>query len=97
MVGTLPKETTPTTPAAKGDPVAGKAVFLSAGCTGCHTLKAANASGTVGPNLDQLKPSQPIVQHQVEVGGGVMPAFKGKLSDEQITAVAQFVSQNAGK
>jgi len=74
----------------------GKKIFQTE-CSSCHTLKAAGASGTVGPNLDQLKPSQPIVQHQVEVGGGVMPAFKGKLSDEQITAVAQFVSQNAGK
>ena len=32
---------------------AGKAVFTgSAGCSGCHTLAAANATGTVGPNLD---------------------------------------------
>jgi cytochrome c oxidase subunit 2 len=33
---------------------AGKAVFTgSAGCTGCHTLAAAGATGTIGPNLDQ--------------------------------------------
>jgi cytochrome c oxidase subunit II len=32
---------------------AGKAVFTGAsGCTGCHTLAAAGATGTVGPNLD---------------------------------------------
>ena len=74
----------------------GKKIF-SAECSSCHTLKAAASTGTIGPNLDQLKPSQAIVQHQVEVGGGPMPAFKGKLSDAQITAVAQFVSQNAGK
>ncbi len=74
----------------------GKAIF-QADCSSCHTLKAAGASGTIGPNLDQLKPSQSIVEHQVEVGGGVMPAFKGKLSDEQITAVASYVADNAGK
>jgi cbb3-type cytochrome c oxidase subunit III len=74
----------------------GKAIF-QADCSSCHTLKAANASGTIGPSLDQLKPSQARVQHQVEVGGGVMPAFKGKLSDAQITAVATFVADNAGK
>src|SRR6267378_4063499 len=34
----------------QGDPVAGKAVFASAGCNACHTLKAAGATGTVGPN-----------------------------------------------
>src|SRR5581483_8462900 len=43
--------------APQGNPQAGKAVFESAGCKGCHTLKAAGATGTVGPNLDQLKPA----------------------------------------
>jgi cbb3-type cytochrome c oxidase subunit III len=74
----------------------GKAIF-QAECSSCHTLKAAGATGTVGPNLDQLKPSFAIAQHQVEVGGGVMPAFKGKLSQAQIDAVAKFVSSSAGK
>jgi cbb3-type cytochrome c oxidase subunit III len=74
----------------------GKAIFQSQ-CSSCHTLKAANASGTIGPNLDQLKPSEAIAQHQVEVGGGVMPAFKGRLSPAQIKAVAKFVSSSAGK
>jgi cbb3-type cytochrome c oxidase subunit III len=74
----------------------GKTIF-QAECSSCHTLAAANAHGTIGPNLDQLKPSQAIAQHQVEVGGGVMPAFKGKLTDAQITAVAKFVATSAGK
>jgi cbb3-type cytochrome c oxidase subunit III len=74
----------------------GKAIFQG-NCSSCHTLKAAGATGTIGPNLDQLKPDQPTVQHQVEVGGGPMPPFKGKLSDAQITAVAKFVADNAGK
>jgi cbb3-type cytochrome c oxidase subunit III len=74
----------------------GKSIF-SANCASCHTLKAAGASGTIGPNLDDLKPSEPIVKHQVEVGGGVMPAFKGTLTAEQIDAVAKFVASSAGK
>jgi mono/diheme cytochrome c family protein len=37
------------------------------------------------------------VQHQVEVGGGVMPAFKGTLTAAQIAAVAKFVASSAGK
>ena len=74
----------------------GKSIF-AANCSSCHTLKAAGANGTVGPNLDQLKPDQARVQHQVEVGGGVMPAFKGKLTDTQISAVAKYVADNAGK
>ena len=73
----------------------GKKIF-QAECAGCHTLAAAGTHGTIGPNLDQLKPSQSITQHQVEVGGGVMPAFKGKLSDAQIAAVAKFVASSAG-
>ena len=96
---TTAAQTTPSTPSStKGDPVAGKAVFTgSAGCAGCHTLKDAGATGNVGPNLDQLKPSQATVQHQVENGGGVMPAFKGQLTQAQIDAVAAFVADNAGK
>jgi mono/diheme cytochrome c family protein len=85
---------TSTTPASKPD---GKAVFAKAGCGGCHTLKAAGSSGNVGPNLDQLKPSKATVAHQVEVGGGVMPAFKGKLTQKQIDAVAKFIADHAGK
>jgi mono/diheme cytochrome c family protein len=77
--------------AVKGDPVAGKAVFTSAGCSGCHTLKAAGATGTVGPNLDQVKPPYDKVVHQVEVGGGAMPPFKGTLTPKQIQDVAAFV------
>jgi mono/diheme cytochrome c family protein len=77
--------------AAKGDPVAGKAVFTSAGCSGCHTLKAAGATGTVGPNLDKVKPPYDKVVHQVEVGGGAMPPFKGTLTPKQIQDVAAFV------
>ncbi|HEY2326806.1 MAG TPA: cytochrome c [Gaiellaceae bacterium] len=75
----------------KGDPAAGKTVFASAGCVGCHTLKAANATGTVGPNLDQLKPAYARIVTQVENGGGPMPAFKGTLTPTQIQDVAAFV------
>lgn len=83
--------TTTAPAAAQGDPVAGKAVFASAGCGACHTLKAAGAAGTVGPNLDQLKPPYDRVLHQVEVGGGPMPAFKNTLSAKQIQDVSAFV------
>jgi cbb3-type cytochrome c oxidase subunit III len=74
----------------------GVAIF-KANCSSCHTLKAAGSTGTVGPNLDQLKPAQATVVHQVTNGGAVMPAFKGKLSPAQIQAVATFVSSSAGK
>ncbi|HEX5145550.1 MAG TPA: cytochrome c [Conexibacter sp.] len=77
--------------------VDGARVFATAGCEGCHTLAAAGSHGNVGPNLDNLKPSFATVQHQVENGGGGMPSFSGQLSPAEITAVARYVSSNAGK
>jgi len=74
----------------------GKAIF-TANCASCHTLAAAGASGTVGPNLDQAKPDEALVRERVTNGKGVMPSFKGKLTNAQITAVAKYVSQNAGQ
>jgi mono/diheme cytochrome c family protein len=74
----------------------GKTVFTQ-NCKGCHTLKDAGATGSVGPNLDDLKPPKATVVRQVNNGGGPMPAFKGKLSDAQIDAVATYVSSVAGQ
>jgi mono/diheme cytochrome c family protein len=82
------------TPASLG--TNGGSIF-KAECAGCHTLAAAGASGTVGPNLDQLKPALAIVVRQVTNGGAIMPAFKTKLSAAQIQAVAKYVSSSAGK
>jgi cbb3-type cytochrome c oxidase subunit III len=84
-----------------GKPVAGKQTtsgkdIFTANCGSCHTLKDAGTNGTVGPNLDQLKPSLAIVQKQVTNGGGAMPAFKGTLTPAQIMAVAKYVSSVAG-
>jgi cbb3-type cytochrome c oxidase subunit III len=80
-----------------GAPADGKAIFAEAGCGGCHTLAAAGASGTVGPNLDDVKPSKELVIDRVTNGKGVMPSFKDSYSAEQIAAVADYVSKNAGK
>ncbi len=81
----------PATPEVKGNPVAGKKVFASAGCKSCHTLKDAGASGTVGPNLDQAKPPLDLVVDRVTNGKGVMPSFSGQLSQKQIADVAAYV------
>jgi mono/diheme cytochrome c family protein len=94
VIGNAP--TTSTTPTAKGNAAAGKTVFTS-NCSSCHTLADANAKGTIGPNLDDLKPDAATVAHQVENGGGAMPAFKGTLSATQIADVAAYVSSVAGQ
>ena len=80
----------------KGDSAKGKAVFASAGCGACHTLKAAGATGTVGPDLDTLKPDYRAVTAQVTNGGAAMSAFKGTLSTQQIADVAAFVVESTG-
>lgn len=75
---------------------AGKQLFDD-NCSSCHTLAAADAKGKVGPDLDQLRPGPDLVTTQVTNGGGAMPAFGGKLSEEQIKQIADYVSENAGK
>jgi mono/diheme cytochrome c family protein len=95
-----PKAGTTSTPAAGGNNqqanAQGKQIFTQ-NCGACHTLKDAKTTGTIGPNLDQLKPDQQTVQTQVTNGGGAMPAFKGQLQPAQIQAVSQYVSSVAGK
>jgi mono/diheme cytochrome c family protein len=85
--------TLPTTPEVKGDPAAGKEVFASAGCGGCHTLKDAGSSGNVGPNLDNAKPPLALVVDRVTNGKAPMPAFAGQLTPKQIADVAAYVVQ----
>jgi mono/diheme cytochrome c family protein len=94
---TTPAPATPSPSAPAGDAAAGKTVFETAGCTSCHTLKAANAHGTVGPNLDDKKPPAALVVDRVTHGKGVMPPFAGQLTPKQIADVAAFVSSSAGK
>ena len=80
-----------------GEAADGKAIFAEAGCGGCHTLEAAGSSGTVGPNLDDAKPSKELAVDRVTNGRGAMPPFKDSYSAEQIEAVATYVADNAGK
>jgi mono/diheme cytochrome c family protein len=91
---TTTSATTSTT--AGGGAANGKQVFIS-NCGSCHTLGAAGTTGSVGPNLDQVKPSAARVARQVRTGGNGMPSFQGRLSAAQIAAVAKYVAQNAGK
>jgi len=88
--GTLPADTGAAT---EGDPANGKTVFASAGCGGCHTFSAAGSTGTVGPNLDDASVDVDAAVQQVKNGGGGMPAFGDRLSDQEIADVAAFVTQ----
>jgi cytochrome c6 len=87
--------TTTTTAVPPGDAAAGKAVFTT-NCGSCHTLSDAGTSGTVGPNLDDAKPPADLVFDRVTNGKGVMPPWKGTLSDQQIADVTAYVVQATG-
>ncbi len=95
--GTLPQEEdTGGNAPAEGDAAAGKEVFASAGCAGCHTLEAAGSSGTTGPNLDESGTGYEEAFEQISNGGGGMPAYKDQLEEKEIADVAAFVAESAG-
>jgi cytochrome c2 len=81
-------------------------------CSMCHTLSAANAIGKVGPNLDQIQPSDSLVLHTIQ-NGCLQNASSASNSNEtclgygtmpadviqgkQAQEVAAFVARVAGK
>jgi len=70
----------------------GKKIFLGDGnCATCHALQDANSNGNIGPNLDEIRPDIVKVISTVTNGIGVMPAYEGELSSEEIKAVATYV------
>lgn len=87
----------------------GKQVFTASGCSGCHTLAAAGASGTVGPDLDKVLPGksaafirESIVEPDAQIppgyAAGIMPTtFKTSLSSSELEALVAFLAQEAGK
>ena len=66
--------------------------LFTSNCGSCHVLEKAGTSGTVGPNLDEAQPSFEDAVRQIRNGGGGMPAFGDQLTDEQIRALARYVS-----
>ena len=101
---TPPATTAPEEEAPAGDPAAGKALFASNGCAGCHTFEAAGSTGAVGPNLDESLEGkdaayvqQSIVEPNAEVAEGynpgVMPSFQ-QLSEDQLNDLVAFLTQS---
>ena len=66
-------------------------------CGVCHTLQSAGSEGQIGPNLDILKPQIPQIIYTVTNGTGVMPAFDGALTTEEIEAVAYYIFNSTNK
>jgi mono/diheme cytochrome c family protein len=86
----------------------GEQIFTAGGCAGCHTLAKANATGTIGPSLDDLaatagqqdgSPEEYVRESLLDPDAvvaegfqpGVMPSFEGRLTDEQVRALAQYL------
>jgi cytochrome c6 len=77
----------------------GKKLFTGAAvpaCAICHTLQDAGSEGAVGPVLDEIKPDAARVANALRNGLGNMPAYKASLSEEQIQALARYVSKASG-
>ncbi len=87
----------------------GEQIFTAAGCAGCHTFQPAGSTGTIGPDLDDLASAagdmppeefvrQSILDPDAEITEGfqpgVMPAFEGRLNDEQVQALVQYLLGN---
>ena len=66
-------------------------------CGVCHTLQAAGSDGNIGPNLDQLKLQLDQIIYAVTNGIGVMQAWEGILTQEEIEAVAYYVFNSTNK
>lgn len=78
----------------------GKEIFTTIAqpaCSLCHTLADAGSTAEIGVNLDERKPTEERVQAAVRGGVGIMPAYGGTLSDEEIEAVARYVASAASK
>jgi mono/diheme cytochrome c family protein len=85
----------------------GAQVFANSGCGTCHTLAAANAGGTTGPNLDEaLAPDdgaaaieEMIVDPNAEIVKGypanVMPStFDQSLSKKELEDLVQYLIES---
>jgi cytochrome c oxidase subunit 2 len=110
VVQPVPETVIGTVAQAPSGAAAGKALYTSNGCGGCHTYKPAGSAGKVGPDLDNLaadakkanKGALPVyTKESIEDPGayvvpgfpnGVMPVYKGKLTDSQINDLVKFLT-----
>lgn len=78
---------------------AGRTLFTQTAdpsCASCHTLADAGAAGTVGPDLDEAKPSKEKVLSALRQGPGAMPIYTDTLDPADAEALAEYVSSAAG-
>jgi mono/diheme cytochrome c family protein len=66
--------------------------LFATSCGSCHVFSPAGTSGTTGPSLDETTLSVDEVARQIAQGGGGMPPFEGQLTEEQIQALAEYIT-----
>ena len=66
-------------------------------CGTCHVLQSAGSDGNIGPNLDHLKLQLDQIIYAVTNGIGVMQAWEGILTQEEIEAVSYYVFNSTNK
>lgn len=69
----------------------GRDVFVHSGCGRCHTLRAAGTRATLGPDLDQVRPTRQVAFRWLTYGAGGMPSYAGVLTKRQMAQVVAFV------
>jgi mono/diheme cytochrome c family protein len=86
----------------------GAQVFANNGCGGCHTLAAANAGGTTGPNLDKTLPGQSaaqITQSIVDPNAKITPGYPSNVMPQnfqqlipapQLKQLVQYLISSTG-
>ncbi|HLS43269.1 MAG TPA: cytochrome c [Paenalcaligenes sp.] len=66
-------------------------------CAICHALEDAGATGSIGPSLDDLKPTKEQIHKVMIEGMGAMPSFEATLSEEERDAIAEYVVHAVGQ
>ena len=86
------KKDVPAAAAPEPAAISGEALFAENGCGSCHTFSKAGSTADICPNLDDAAPDAARVTEIVTSGSGPMPSFADKLSEEEIQALAEYVS-----
>lgn len=69
--------------------------FMQSGCFACHGQLGYGGAGP-GFRGDKMLAAQDYVIARILLGGGIMPAFGEKLSDQEIAAVATYIRTSWG-
>ena len=103
QVGVDDESTGQPAPSSESPDALGKQVFADQGCAGCHSLEDANATGQIGPNLDEalvdkdedfIRTSIVDPSDEVEAGfsDGIMPTTYGEdIAPDELDALVAYL------